>query len=193
MLDHNDTLGARQHRRVMWLGYYVVSQVLQATMRQSCRTRGMTRSIDPASTPRHRCLPGVPTCFSLITALCLWWRPNASLADHRNRIPYYTWTARQGHESAFLHSLYSLHRLTTATIYWQLVCPMSHDKSMRCSSLPETEAYATFQKFHASNRSLPLDDSRTQVKIYCLCMQLGSILPSQDRSSLRRMAYAWAF
>ena len=93
----------------------------------------------------------------------------------------------------YLHSLYSLHRLTTATIYWKLVCPMSHDKSMRCSSLPETEAYATFQKFHASNRSLPLDDSRTQVKIYCLCMQLGSILPSQDRSSLRRMAYAWAF
>ena len=102
MLDHNDTLGARQHRRVMWLGYYVVSQVLQATMRQSCRTRGMTRSIDPASTPRHRCLPGVPTCFSLITALCLWWRPNASLADHRNRIPYYTWGPRQGHESAIL-------------------------------------------------------------------------------------------
>jgi hypothetical protein len=90
------TLGARQHRRVMWLSYYVVSQVLQAKMRPSCRTRGMTRSIDPASTPRHRCLPGVPTCFSLITALYLLWRPNASLADHRIRIPYCTRSPRQG-------------------------------------------------------------------------------------------------
>jgi hypothetical protein len=117
MLDHNDTLGARQHRRVMWLGHYVVSQVLQATMRQSCRTRGMTRSIQP----QHRATDAYReyqlASASSLTALCLWWRPNASLADHRNRIPYYTWTSRQGHESATLHSLYSLHKLTTATIY----------------------------------------------------------------------------
>lgn len=73
MLDHNDTLGARQHRRVMWLGYYVVSQVLQATMLPSCRTRCITRSVDSASASCHRCLPRVPTYFSLITALCLWW------------------------------------------------------------------------------------------------------------------------
>lgn len=122
----------------------------------------------------------VPTYFSLITALCLWWRPNASLADHRNRIPYCTRSLRQGYESAVLHSLHSLHKLTTATIYWRRACPMSHDELMRCSSLPETEAYAMFQNFHASSRSLPLDGSRIKVRIYCSCIRLGSIPPSQD-------------
>jgi hypothetical protein len=131
----------------MWLGYYVVSQVLQATMRPSCRIRCMTRSIDSASAP---C-----TYFSLITALCLWWSKNASLADHRNRIPHRNRSTRHFHKSATLHSMYSMQKLTTTTIiYWQRVCLMSYNISMRCSSLSESEAYAMFRTFHASNRSL---------------------------------------